>query len=325
MRRSNPSLLVCDGNGLKEHLLDLHQLRCFVAAAEELHFGRAAQRLQMLPSALGRHIKLLEEDLGARLFARTTRAVSLTEDGAVLLREGRALLNRAEAIEDGFRKRLRRPSTRRFRIGAIDSAAAGLLPPLLRDVRSAHPDIAVQLLEEKTIRLLPKLLSGALDLAFVRPPERPDRRIEFVSLLQETAVVAVSRKHALARRPVMSLADIADQPLIVPARRSRPHSHDLTVKLFDEAGLTPRIHQIADEKQTIVNMVAARLGVAIVPRWTSRMAIPGVRFVPLRLKRGSSAGRLPLAAAWLRGSRDPIRDQVIAVLDARLKSYAREA
>jgi DNA-binding transcriptional LysR family regulator len=72
-------------------------------------------------------------------------------------------------------------------------------------------------------------------------------------------------------------------------------------------------------------MVAARLGVAIVPRWTSRMTVSGVRFVPLRLKRGSGAGRLPLAAAWLKGSRDPIRDQVIAVLEARLKAYAREA
>jgi len=305
--------------------LELHQLRCFVAAAEELHFGRAAQRLQMLPSALGRHIKLLEQDLGVRLFVRTTRAVSLTEDGAVLLREGRALLGRAEAIEDGFRRRLRQPSTRRFRIGAIDSAAAGLLPPLLRDFRGRHPDIAVQLLEEKTIRLLPKLLSGALDLAFVRPPERPDKRIEFLALLQETAVVALSQRHPLARRKQVALSDIADQPLIVPERRSRPHSHDLTTKLFDEAGLTPRIHQIADEKQTIVNMVAARLGVAIVPRWTARMAISGVRFVPLRLKRGSSAGRLPLAAAWPKGSRDPTRDQFLAVLAAKLKSYARDA
>ncbi|WP_244482195.1 LysR family transcriptional regulator, partial [Bradyrhizobium pachyrhizi] len=93
--------------------MELHQLRCFVAAAEELHFGRAAQRLQMMPSALGRHIKLLEEDLGVRLFARTTRAVSLTEDGSVLLREGRALLGRAEAIENGFRRRLRKPQARR--------------------------------------------------------------------------------------------------------------------------------------------------------------------------------------------------------------------
>jgi len=87
--------------------MELHQLRSFVAAAEELHFGKAAQRLQMLPSGLGRHIKLLEEDLGLQLFARTTRAVSLTEDGAMLLRDSRTLLAQVEAIEERYRKRLR--------------------------------------------------------------------------------------------------------------------------------------------------------------------------------------------------------------------------
>jgi DNA-binding transcriptional LysR family regulator len=305
--------------------MELHQLRCFVAAAEELHFGRAAQRLQMLPSALGRHIKLLEEDLGTQLFARTTRAVSLTDDGSVLLRDGRALLAQAEVIEGGFRKRLRRRVDQRFRVGAIDSAAAGLLPLLLRDFRAEQPEVAVQLLEDKTIRLLPRILSGAIDLAFVRPPERPDKRIEFRSLLQETAVVALSHRHALAGRQSVSLADIADQPLIVPDRRSRPHSHDLTVKLFEQAGLTPRIVQTADEKQTIVNLVATRLGIAIVPRWTSRMAISGVQFVPLRLAGRALAGRLPLSVAWLRGTRDPIRDQMLAVLDAKLRRYCRGA
>jgi DNA-binding transcriptional LysR family regulator len=305
--------------------MELHQLRCFVAAAEELHFGKAAQRLQMLPSALGRHIKLLEEDLATPLFARTTRAVSLTDHGTALLRDARAILSRVEAVQDSFRTRSRAKPERRLRIGAIDSAAAGLLPPLLHDFRAQHPEIAVQLLEEKTIRLLPKILSGALDLAFVRPPERGDKRLAFRALLSETAVVALPQRHALANRAFISLPEIADQPLIVPDRRSRPHSHDLTMKLFEQAGLSPRVAQIADEKQTIVNLVAARLGVAIVPRWTSRIAIAGVRFVPLELKRGSTVGRLPLAAAWLRGSRDSVRDAMLAILDDRLRSYARGA
>lgn len=305
--------------------MELHQLRCFVAAAEDLHFGRAAQRLQMLPAALGRNIRLLEQNLGAPLFARTTRAVTLTEDGAMLLRDARTILSRVEAVEEGFRTRSRSRGTRLFRIGAIDSAAAGLLPPLLRDFRKARPDVPVQLSEEKTIRLLPKILSGALDLAFVRPPGRPDKRLELRPLLMETAVVAVPQKHALSLRKAISLAEIADQPLIVPDRRSRPHSHDLTIKLFEAAGLPARVVQIADEKQTIVNMVAARLGIAIVPRWTSRMAIAGVRFVPLRLKQSGPLGRLPLAAAWLRGSRDPVRDSMLAILETRLRSYASEA
>ncbi len=305
--------------------MELHQLRCFLAVADELHFGRAAQRLQMLPSALGRQVRLLEEDLGIRLFARTTRVVSLTEDGEALLRQARELLAQAEAIASGFRNRRRERRSRRFRIGAIDSAAAGLLPSLLQDVHARHPAIAIQLLEDKTIRLLPKILSGALDLAFVRPPARPDPRIEFRPLLRESAVVAFPNRHPLATRKSVSLRDIAEQPLIVPDRRSRPHSHDLTVKLFEQAGLTPRIAEVADEKQTIVNLVGARLGAAIVPRWTSRMTIPGVRYVALRIPGRGSAGCLPLSAEWLRGSRDPSRDAILAVLVARLKAYARTA
>jgi len=183
----------------------------------------------------------------------------------------------------------------------------------------------VQLREDKTVRLLPKILTGALDLAFVRPPERPDKRLEFRDLLQETAIVAFPQRHALARRRSITLADIADEAMLVPDRRSRPHSHDLTIKLFEQAGLTPRIVQVADEKQTIIHLVATKLGVAIVPRWTTRMAVTGVRFVPLRPKQSGPIGRLPLAAAWLRGSRDPARDAMLAVLEARLRSYAREA
>jgi DNA-binding transcriptional LysR family regulator len=305
--------------------MELQQLRCFVAAAEQLHFGRAAQRLHMLPSAFGRHVRMLEEDLGTKLFIRTTRSVSLTEEGGRLLREAKSILARVETVENSFRSGSRSRTSRSLKVGAIDSAAAGLLPELLRDFRVEHPEIAVHLLEDKTIRLLPKLLSGALDLAFVRPPGVADERLEFQPLLSETAVIALPRKHALASRKTLSLLAIADQPMIVPDRRSRPHSHDLTMKLFDDANLTPQIVQVADEKQTIVSMVAARLGLAIVPRWTTRMKIAGVRFVPLRLQRTGPVGRLPLAAAWVRGSRDPLREAMLLVLQQRLPTYARGA
>lgn len=301
--------------------MDLHQLRCFVAAAEELHFGRAAQRLEMLPSALGRFIRLLEEDLGTRLMTRTTRSVALTDDGAVLVKEARALLAQADTLAAKFRMRGRNQAAT-VRVGAIDSAAAGLLPMLLHDFRKRRPDVTVQLVEDKTIRLLPRLLSGRLDIAFVRPPESPDKRLEFMFLLHETAVVAVSDQHPLASKKRVAIADLAGQPLIVPERRSRPHSHDLTMKLFADAGLEARIVQIADEKQTIVNLVAAQLGVAIVPKWTSRMAARGVRYVRLA---ASDMNRLPLAAAWTHGARDPIRDDMLEMLRSHLSRYAREA
>ena len=303
--------------------MDLHQLRCFVAAAEELHFGRAAQRLGMLPSALGRHIRLLEEDLGTRLMARTTRNVVLTREGAILLDEARALLAQADDLATRFRAQGRSQAAT-LRVGAVDSAAAGLVPLLLHDFRQRRPDVVVQLLEDKTIRLLPRLLSGRLDLAFVRPPESPDRRLEVLFLFHETVVVAVPAGHRLADHHRLSIGDLVDEPLIVPERRSRPHSHDLTVKLFAEAGLHARIAQVAEEKQTIINLVAAGLGVAIVPRWTSRMATQGVRYIPLESASGS-LNKLPLAAAWLRGSRDAVRDEMIHTLQASLGHYAEQA
>lgn len=227
--------------------MDLHQLRCFIAVAEELHFGRAARRLDMLPSALGRHVRLLEESLGTQLLLRTTRNVMLSQDGAVLLAEARNLIASADELGRRFRERGRARS-RTLRLGAVDTAAAGLVPMLLRDFRRSLPDVTVQLLEEKTIRLLPRLLSGRLDLAFVRPPDYRDRRLEFQMLFHETAVVAVPAGHRLASRRRIAIETLADQPLIVPDRRSRPHSHDLTIKLFEQAGLRPAIAQVAEEK-----------------------------------------------------------------------------
>jgi DNA-binding transcriptional LysR family regulator len=301
--------------------MDLQQLRCFVVTAEELHFGRAAQKLGMMPSALGRHIKLLEEELATRLIDRTTRSVALTGDGALLLDHARALLADAANLESRFRASGRKQSVT-LRLGAIDSAAVGLVPRLLRDFRTLRPDVEVRLFEDKTIHLLPRLISGRIDLALVRPPEIQDKRLEFLFLFYETPVVAFPERHIFARRSRVSIEDLANQPLIVAERRSRPHSHDLTVKLFAEAGLQPHVAQYAEEKQTIVNLVAENLGVAIVPRWTSRISSRGVCYVPLE---APGEYRLPLGAAWPRGSRDSTRDEMIKMLQVDLAGYALDA
>ncbi|MEP7457401.1 LysR family transcriptional regulator [Phyllobacterium sp. SB3] len=299
--------------------MELQQLRCFIAAADEFHFGKAAQRLDMLPSSLGRHIKQLEDDLGTRLISRTTRSVTLTEDGIVFLEEARRLLAHADRLAAKMRAESRdRGAT--LRIGSIDSAAAGLIPQLIHDFRGRAPHVGIELLEDKSVRLLPKLLSGRLDLVFIRPPANPSRRLDFFFLLYESAVVALPIRHRFADRSELVLADLVDEPLIVPDRHSRPHSHDLTVKLFNEAGLTPRISQIAEEKQTIIGLVAAELGAAIVPRWTSRLSNAGVKFV--RLTTNSTMGRLPLSAAWARGSRDGVRDQMLDMIRENLSIYS---
>lgn len=293
-------------------------------AADELHFGRAAQRLDMLPSSLSRHIRMLEEDLGVRLMMRTTRNAVLTEHGSLLLEEARSLLARADDLESRIREK-GRDRAAVLRLGVIDSAAVGLVPSLLHDFREVAPDVTVQVMEDKTTRLLPRVLSGRLDLALIRPSAAPSRRLELHFLLYETAVVAVPSSHDLTRRTSVSVLDLVDQTLIVPERRSRPHSHDLTMRLFSESGLSAKVVHLADEKQTIVNLVAAGMGIAIVPRWASRMQVEGVTYVALDTPGADGLKKLPLAVAWTGRTRDPVRDMLVELLRGRIDIYSKDA
>ncbi len=304
--------------------MNLTQLKCFLAAAETLHFGRAAQSLGILPATLGRQVKQLEDHLGVPLFLRTTRAVTLTDVGSQLLQDARSLVAEAEAFEEKARA-VRGTAARVLRVGAIDSAAAGLIPQLLQPMHEAHPDLEIEIVEQRTIHLLPKLLSGSLDIAFCRPPDMRDPRLVFRTLFYETAVVALPKSHPLAGRDRIETADLAEEPLIVPDRRSRPHSHDLTMSLFLRAGLTARVAQIAQEKQTIVNLVAMGSGLAIVPRWTARLRVEGVRFIPLDTAGTTAQAKLILAASWARGTRDDLREAFMSVLDDRLDTIETTA
>ncbi|MFK0333929.1 LysR family transcriptional regulator [Rhizobium sp. NPDC090275] len=303
--------------------MELEQLRCFVAVAEQLHFGRAAQKVGMLPASLGRHVRLLEESLGTSLLNRTTRSVALTDDGHLLLSEVGPLLTRLEDVAEQFRSSRRR-SAPTLRIGAIDSAAAGLVPLLLHDFREVSPAIVTQLVEDKSIRLIPKLLAGRLDLIFIRPREGMSRNLVVMPLFFETAVIAIPAANPLSSLEEVTIGALADEPLIVPERRSRPHSHDLTMNLFAKTGLRPRIAQIADEKQTIVNLVAAGIGSAIVPRWTSKLNVSGVKYIPIKMAETERQESLPLSAAWMRAVRDPARDLIVDLLRANLARYSEQ-
>lgn len=304
--------------------MNTNQLRCFIAAAETLHFGRAAQSMDMLPASLGRQIRLLERQLETQLFVRTTRNVTLTEAGAMILDDARALVERADDFERKARGARKSRSTA-LKVGAIDSAAAGLVPQLLRIARDEYPELEIQLVEQKTIHLLPKLLSGSIDLAFCRPPDVRDPRLVFRTIFYESAVVALPQGHRLENAAQIEISDLADEPLIVPDRRSRPHSHDLTIKLFLDAGLTARIAQMAEEKHTIVNLVAAGTGLAIVPKWTSKLQVAGVAFVPLAVTDRTSRSKLILSAAWPRGARDPVRDAFMEMVERHLKELEAAA
>ncbi len=297
--------------------MELNQLRCFIAVAEELHFGHAAQKINMLPSALGRYIKLLEDELGTRLLNRSTRNVSLTQNGRIFLDEAQEIITHSDRLIERFQK-ISRVNAGRLRIGAIDSAAVGLIPHILHIFRDNNPGIEIQIMEDKTTKLLPKLKSGRLDLIFIRPMEQMDEALETYFLFHEDIILAVSDYHELALLTEIHIENLRGVPLIVPERSVRPHSHDLTLNLFENAGFKPRLIQIADEKQTIINMVAADLGVAIMPRWVSRMSVPHVTFIPLAKEYESIRKKLPIAAVWIKGSRDELRDKMLTIVKDEL-------
>ncbi len=281
--------------------MDINQLRCFVAVGKELHFGRAAQRLEMMPASLSRFIRILEEDLGVRLLNRSTRNVSLTAEGAIFFDEASKLIDQFDALGQRFKVGLK-DERRTLRIGAIDSAARGLVPALLNLFIPLHPTSDIHIIEDKTINLIPKLKSGWLDMIFIRAPQAIDASLAIRFITRESCVLAVPSNHPLAGRSQVAVGDFQHEAMIIPDRRTRPHSHELTMSLFKLAGLTPHIAQFAEEKQTILSLVSAGLGLAVVPASYRTMNSDSVSYIALELPEQIKG--LPLSIAWQKGNED---------------------
>lgn len=301
--------------------MDINQLRCFVVLGDELHFGRAARKLEMMPASLSRFIRLLEEDLNIRLLTRSTRNVSLTTEGAEFLHEAKRVLEEFDGLRLRFRKNIA-TQKKTLRIGAIDSAARGLLPQLLHLFVRQFPQADIHIFEEKSHRLIPRLASGRLDLIFVRPPEQVDVTLTTRFIACETCVLAVPAGHRLVGRSVVAIEDFCQEPVIVPERGTRPHSHDLTMNLFKAGGCAPVIAQYADEKQTILSLVAAGLGIALVPSSYKNMNADGVKY--LSLSPTESPAGLPLSAMWHQGNRDIYVNAMLDILASHRDALIRE-
>ncbi|WP_428944257.1 LysR family transcriptional regulator [Pantoea sp. FN060301] len=291
--------------------MDINQLRCFIAVGDELHFGRAARTMEMMPASLSRFIRLLEDDLGVRLLSRSTRNVSLTPEGAEFLGEAKKVVLAFDTLSLRFRKSLS-AQKKILRIGAIDSAARGLIPKLLNAFIRQYPQADIHLTEDKTSSLIPKLKSGWLDLIFVRPPENIDLVLTSRFITHETCVLAVPSGHRLVNQEAVTLDDFCDEAMILPERKARPHSHDLTMNIFKSQGLKPHIAHYAEEKQTILSFVSAGLGLAVVPASYRNMNADGVKYLPLLLH--DTIEGLPLSAMWYQGNNDLYVTALLAIL-----------
>lgn len=286
--------------------MELRQLHAFVTLAEELHFGRAAERLDMAQSALSALVRKLEERVGVRLFFRTTRVVQLTRAGEVFLPEARATLEQSAAAVAAAR-RIAHEGSELVKLGGVDSATAGLLPSLLRDYRAQFPDTEFKIAEMLSATALNALDNRLLDIAFSRIAS-PDASHSSRLVLREPLLFAVSARHRLAelRRP--RLAAVAAEPLVIPARSHRPILFDSIHHFFRGKGFEPKVLQEINERHTAIAMVAAGLGISIVPAWVARFAHPDVVFRAL-------PGGAPMVDVWAVWRRNESMQAVTRLLE----------
>ncbi len=283
--------------------MKLKQFRIFVVLADELHFGRAAERLHLAQPALSAQIKMLEYDLGVPLFIRTTRWVRLTSAGEAFLPEALATIAQSEAAVRRARAAGEK-GAHILKVGGVDSATAGLLPGVVRRFREVHPNVNLKVFEMLSAPALNMLDSRSLDVAFVRKKPN-DEHLKSRFVLSEPIVVALPKSHLLAGSSEISVSEIAHEPLVISGRSSRPIMFDVVLEYLRSNGIEPNILQEANERHMIIAMVASGLGVSLVPSWVSDFKRDDVIFLPLK----GGGPTVDVHAVWRK------KEQMTAVTD----------
>ena len=280
------------------NLPELWQLRYFVAVAEKLHFGRAAEALNISQPPLSRAIRALEERLGVALFARSRRRVELTPEGARFLDEARRVTAQLERAVLELRG-MASGEQGRLRIGFVSLADYGVLPGLLKAHRSARPGVTLALREMLSPDQASALAAGELDFGLLLPPVSGAARLEHIVVQRERFVVALASRHRLARvRGKLGLRELSGDPFVMVPREIAPGLYDIVTGLAARAGIALNVAQEAIQMQTVVSLVSSGLGAAIVPASVANLGRRGVVYREL----ADSHPRLDLWLAWPRGA-----------------------
>jgi DNA-binding transcriptional LysR family regulator len=286
--------------------VELRHLRYFLAVAEELHFGRAAQRLFIAQPAVSQQIRKLEGELGVELFHRTKRRVELTTAGEALQAGARRALAEVQAAIEAAR-RAARGEVGHLTIGFIEAASGGLMPALVRRFRRRRPEVGLTLRELSVDAQLAGLQNGSIDIAIVRPPvESPELELE--EIVEEALLVAVPETHPFAGKRSVHPRALAGEPLILLSREVVPGLYDQVLSLQLEHGSAAMIAQEATSIQAVLGLVAAGLGISPLPDSVRSLEREGVRFVPLKPSPLST-----MLVAWRRDDRSPLTAAFLAV------------
>ena len=298
--------------------MDVRQLRHFVTLAETLHFGKAAERLGMTQPPLSQSIRALEQDLGAELFARTRRSVALTAFGAQWLPHVRAALGAVAALGDIARGILSGDAGR-LELSFVSTADYSILPALVQHFRQAWPAVDLVLTEATSDVQVAALLEGKGQVGIVIPDRAAPLTdpLTYRQLVSEPLVAAVPESWLAQRRIApadghLPAAAVIASPLIVFPRRVAPSFHDLVTGYYTAHGSNPRIAQYAIQMQTIISLVSAGMGIALVPASLRHLARSGVSYLPLE----GEAPLLETGVVWRRDDTTPTLGNFLHMIDA---------
>ncbi|MFB4301306.1 LysR family transcriptional regulator [Actinomadura sp. NTSP31] len=288
--------------------MELRHLRYFVAVAEELHYGRAAQRLHVAQPGLSQQIKAFERELGAELFARNRRGVALTEAGAALLPAAQDVLARADAAVELVRRH-GRGEAGRLTVSLTRSAPGGPVTALVDGFRAAHPAVELRLTSGFTALHEQRLRERAVDAAIVRPPIDQGDGLAVLEIGAEAIVAAVRGDDPLARKRRLRTADVAGRPLVWWPREHGPGMWDRMLDQVFGEGVRPPVAHWEPEEERMLHAVAQGHGITFVTEGKAdTLHIPGVvvrRFA-------DPVPTVPIALAWHRDNRSPALRRLVA-------------
>ncbi len=291
--------------------MELRHLRYFLAVAEEGNFTRAAARLGIGQPPLSQQIRDLETEIGAMLFHRVPHGAELTAAGAAFLPEAKASLAAAEKARLAAQS-ANRGETGRLSLGFTASSAFNpVVSTTIRRFQARWPDVQLSLTEMNTLGLMQKLEHGELDATFFRPGLDDPDGVRLKRLPDEPMVVALPASHALAKRKTLPLALLAKEPFILFPRLVGLSLYDDVVRACREAGFELKVAQEAPQISSVVNLVAADLGVSIVPASISQIKLAGVAYRPI--EGPPAVARLALAV--LRSQRSPVTENLMSLLN----------
>lgn len=296
-------------------IMRIQQLENFIVLAEELHFGKAAERLHMQQPPLSRQIKALEDELGVLLFKRNNRKVELTEEGAFFLLEAKAVTTRLTVAQHTL-KAMGNGEAGTLRIGFVDSSITERFVTAMGRFKERYPDVIIELEEKVSVEQLAAIEEGSLHIGFIRTHLVETHELPHIDVISEPYIVALANDHPLAGQETVSVYDLAKEPLIFFPHRKNPGIYNWVLNGFSQYGLVPKFGFEVVMDQAAEMFVAGGFGYTLLPSTSCRMGRRGLTYKRVQ----EPFLNLRISMAWSQAHECPLVKNFIEVFTQQADS-----